>query len=150
MVDCGITTIEDGAFAGLHKLQRLSLVGNWLPVVNANWFRDLVSLQQLILERNGIEQIERTALWHVGDSLRHLDIQDNLLRCITTQELAALTKLERLDAMKNPWLCTCRRNLQNFLTQRNVGFEINAGRCYQNENEIPDGRTGWHEQQVLR
>ncbi|XP_033364820.1 protein slit-like isoform X1 [Bombus vosnesenskii] len=150
LVDCGITTIEDGAFAGLHKLQRLSLVGNRLPVLRVNWFRDLVSLQQLILERNGIEKIERTALWHVGDSLRHLDIQDNLLRCITTEELAELTKLERLDAMKNPWLCTCRTNLQNFLTQRNVGFEINAGRCYQSENEIPDGRTGWHEQQTIQ
>ena len=44
LVDCGITTIEDGAFAGLHKLQRLSLVGNWLPVVNANWFSETSSV----------------------------------------------------------------------------------------------------------
>ncbi|KAK1118155.1 hypothetical protein K0M31_015202 [Melipona bicolor] len=145
LIDCGITAIENEAFAGLHKLERLSLVGNWLPVVGANWFRDLVSLQQLILERNGMQQIEKTALWHVGDSLRHLDVQYNLFRCITVEELANLKKLERLDAMGNPWFCTCRTNLQSFLTQRNVGFEINAGRCYANENEISNGGTDWHQ-----
>ncbi|KOX72038.1 Protein slit [Melipona quadrifasciata] len=149
LIDCGITAIENEAFAGLHKLERLSLVGNWLPVVGANWFRDLISLQQLILERNGMEQIEKTALWHVGDSLRHLDVQYNLFRCITVEELADLKKLERLDVMGNPWFCTCRTNLQSFLTQRNVGFEINAGRCYANENEISNGSTDWRQQQTI-
>ncbi|CAL7942402.1 unnamed protein product [Xylocopa violacea] len=146
--DCGISTIESEAFAGLHKLQRLSLVGNRFPVLSANWFRDLVSLQQLILQKNKIEQIENSALWHVGDTLRHLDIRDNLLRCVTVEELTKLKKLERLDATGNPWLCSCRRNLQNFLTKKNVGFEINAGRCYENENEIPDGSSGWGQQQI--
>ncbi|KZC11390.1 PREDICTED: slit homolog 1 protein-like [Dufourea novaeangliae] len=145
--DCRIQTIETGAFAGLHRLQRLSLVGNHFTAVGADWFRDLLNLQQLILQRNDIEQIERTSLWHLGDSLRHLDLRDNRLRCVTIEELAELKKLERLDATGNPWLCNCRRNLQSFLTQKNVGFEINAGRCYENENEIPDVVGGWRQQQ---
>ncbi|KOC64388.1 Slit like protein 2 protein [Habropoda laboriosa] len=147
--DCQISVIESGAFAGLHKLQRLSLVGNRFPILGSNWFRDLVSLQQLILQRNYIEQIERTALWHVGNTLRHLDIRDNLLRCIAIEELAEMKTLERLDAAGNPWLCTCRENLQNFLTQRKVGFEINSGRCYESEDDISDGNTGWREQQMI-
>lgn len=147
--DCRISTIENGAFAGLNKLQRLSLVGNWLPVLDANWFRDLVNLQQLILSRNGIKEIERNAFHHVGHTLRHLDIRDNLLRCIPTEELASLKRLERLDAIGNPWLCTCRKSIQNFLVQRNVGFEINTGRCYESENEIPNRNNSWRQQQVL-
>lgn len=149
LTDCRISTIENEAFAGLNKLQRLSLVGNRFSVLGSAWFRNLVSLQQLILQRNEIEQIERTALWHVGGSLRHLDVRDNRLRCIAIEELAELRKLEKLDATGNPWLCACRRNLQSFLTQRNVGFEINAGRCYETETEIPDGATEWGRQQTI-
>ncbi|XP_054016390.1 protein slit-like [Hylaeus anthracinus] len=146
--DCRIDTIESGAFAGLHRLQRLSLVGNRFTVIGADWFRDLLNLQQLILRNNQIEQIERTALWHLGDSLRYLDVRDNRLRCIAVEELSELKKLERLDAVGNPWMCGCRRNLQNLLTLKNVGFEINAGRCYENENEIPDAVERGHHQTV--
>lgn len=141
--------IENGAFAGLHKLQRLSLIGNRLPILSTNGFRDLTNLQQLILQRNEIEQIERNSLWHMRDTLRYLDIRDNLLQCIAIEELAELKKLERLDAMNNPWLCSCRNNLQNFLTQKNIGFEINTGRCNENENEILDNNSNWNQQQVL-
>lgn len=90
---------------------------------------------------NDIVQIERTALLHVAESLRYLDIRNNRLHCLATEELAALKKLERLDATGNPWLCTCRSRLETFLTQKNIGFEINAGRCYENEIEIADVAT---------
>lgn len=146
--DCRINMIENGAFAGLHKLQRLSLIGNRLPILSTNGFRDLTNLQQLILQRNEIEQIERNSLWHMRDTLRYLDIRDNLLQCIAIEELAELKKLERLDAMNNPWLCSCRNNLQNFLTQKNIGFEINTGRCNENENEILDNNSNWNQQQT--
>lgn len=144
--NCGIREIESGAFAGLHRLQRLSLVGNQFHLVGADWFRDLVGLQQLILQRNEIEKIESTALWHTGNNLRYLDLRSNRLQCIPIEELSELKRLERLDATGNPWLCNCRRNLQSFLTQRNVGFEIDAGRCYANENEIPQRTGGWQQQ----
>ncbi|XP_076631629.1 uncharacterized protein LOC143346886 [Colletes latitarsis] len=146
--NCRINRIESGAFAGLHKLQYLSLFGNQFPVVGADWFRDLVNLQQLILRNNSIEQIERTALWHLGSSLRYLDIQDNRLRCIAVEELAELKKLKRLDAIGNPWICACRKNLQTFLTQKNIGFEINAGRCYENENDIRNDANRWRLENV--
>ncbi|XP_076300740.1 uncharacterized protein LOC143218952 [Lasioglossum baleicum] len=146
--DCHIREIEDGAFAGLHRLQRLSLVGNHLRLIGVVWFRDLLNLQQLILQNNEIEQIDRTALWRVGNSLRHLDLRNNRLRCIAVEELAELKKLERFDATGNPWLCSCRSNLQSFLTQRTVGFEIDAGRCYENENDIPEAAGGWRQHQT--
>ncbi|XP_078042719.1 uncharacterized protein LOC144473046 isoform X2 [Augochlora pura] len=146
--DCRIREIESGAFAGLHRLQRLSLIGNHFQMVGVDWFRDLLNLQQLILQRNEIELIGRTALWRVGNSLRHLDLRNNRLRCVAIEELAELKKLERFDATGNPWLCNCRRNLQSFLTQKTVGFEIDAGRCYENENDISDIAGGWRQPQI--
>ncbi|CAK9818156.1 Slit homolog 1 protein, partial [Anthophora plagiata] len=146
--DCGISVIENEAFAGLHKLERLSLVGNQFPTLGSNWFRNLVSLRELILHKNYIKQIERTALWNVGDTLRYLDIRNNLLRCVAIEELAELKKLEKLDVTGNPWLCSCQMNLQNFLTQRNIEFEINPNKCYNSENEISDGSIGWRQEQT--
>lgn len=136
--DCSITSIENGAFAGLHKLQRLSLTGNKFTIIQTDWFRDLVALQQLILRGNEIEQIERTAFWDLSESLRHLDLRDNRLRCIRIEELAELKKLERLDATGNPWSCSCRHNLQSFLTGRNVGYEISAGTCQEDAIVTPE------------
>ncbi|XP_011870892.1 PREDICTED: slit homolog 2 protein-like [Vollenhovia emeryi] len=139
--DCSIGTIEPGAFAGLHQLQRLTLVGNRLPAVAAHWFGDLVALRQLVLARNGIERVEAGALRPLAGSLRHLDVRHNQLRCMPPDELAHLRRLERVDIVGNPWYCECRRNLQRYLTDHNVGFEI-TGRCY-DEGEVVEPTDGW-------
>lgn len=144
--DCSIGTIEPGAFAGLHQLQRLTLVGNRLPAVAAHWFDDLIGLRQLVLARNSIERIEPGALRPLADSLRHLDVRHNRLRCLPLNELAHLRHLERLDIVGNPWYCECRRNLQRYLTDHNVGFEI-TGRCYE-ENEVIEPIDGWQHPHV--
>ncbi|XP_029167720.1 protein slit-like isoform X2 [Nylanderia fulva] len=136
--DCSIGAIEPGAFAGLHQLERLALVGNRLPAVAAHWFDDLVALRRLVLARNGVTRVEPDALRPLAGSLRHLDIRHNLLRCLSVNELAQLRHLERLDAVGNPWYCECRRNLQRFLTDRNIGFE-SSGRCYDEDEVIDDG-----------
>lgn len=140
--DCSISAIEPGAFAGLHQLQQLTLVGNRLPAVAAHWFGDLVALRQLVLARNGIERIEPGALRPLAGSLRHLDVRYNRLRCLPSSELEHLRHLERLDSDGNPWYCECRRNLQQYLVNRNVGFEITAGRCYE-ENEAIEPIDRW-------
>ncbi|KAM0733762.1 Slit-like protein 3 protein [Formica fusca] len=139
--DCSIGAIEPGAFAGLHQLQRLTLVGNRLPAVAAHWFDDLVALRLLVLARNGITRVETGAFRPLAGSLRHLDVRYNQLRCLSVNELAHLEHLERLDAIGNPWYCECRRNLQRFLTDRNVGFEI-ADRCYEEDEVIIEPTDG--------
>lgn len=134
--DCSIGAIEPGAFAGLHQLQRLTLIGNHLPAaVAAHWFGDLVALRQLVLVRDGITSIEPGALRPLAGSLRHLDVRHNRLRCLSTDELMQLRRLERFYAVGNPWSCECRWNLQKVLTEHNVGLEI-GGRCYENEDGI--------------
>jgi len=139
--NCTIGTIEPGAFAGLHQLQQLTLVGNRLPVVAAHWFGDLVALRQLVLAHSNIERIEPGALRPLAGSLSHLDIRFNRLRCLPLDELAYLRRLQRLEAVGNPWNCECRRQLQRFLTEHNVGFGISGGRCYQ-DNEVSEPSDG--------
>ena len=146
--DCSIGAIEPGAFAGLHQLQRLTLVGNRLPAVAAHWFSDLVALRQLVLARNDIEHIEPGALRPLIGNLRHLDVRYNRLRCLPLDELTHLRHLERLDIIGNPWYCECRRNLEKYLMDHNVGFDItHADRCYE-ENEVIEPTDGWQHPQV--
>lgn len=139
--DCSIGAIEPGAFAGLHQLQRLTLVDNRLPAVAAHWFDDLVALRRLVLARNGITRVETGALRPLAGSLRHLDVRYNRLRCLSVNELAYLEHLERLDAVGNPWSCECRRNLQKFLIDHNVGFEI-TDRCYEEDEVVVEPTDG--------
>jgi len=94
-----------------------------------------VALRQLVLAHNNIERIEPGALRPLAGTLNHLDIRFNRLRCLPLDELAYLRRLQRFEAVGNPWNCECRRQLQRFLTEHNVGFGISAGRCYQ-DNEI--------------
>lgn len=145
--DCSIGTIEPGAFAGLHQLQRLTLVGNRLPAVAAHWFHDLVTLHQLVLARNGIERIESGALRPLAGSLRHLDVQHNRLRCLPLDELAHLRHLERLDIVGNPWSCECYGNLQRYLIDRNVGFDI-TDRCYKENEPVIEPIDRWQHPHV--
>ncbi|KAL2725152.1 slit 1 protein-like isoform X1 [Vespula squamosa] len=134
--NCIIRKIEPNAFAGLYKLERLSFVDNDLPRIETNWFRDLVNLHRLIIAKNDIEHIHEYAFWHLRNNLKYLDIRDNRLRCLPIEEIERLMKLERLNAIGNPWNCNCRKNLEKILLKMNVGFEISVGRCYDDENQI--------------
>lgn len=143
--DCVIKHIEPNAFAGLYKLERLSFINNELPMLDANWFRDLVDLRHLVIARNDIREIRKFSFWYLRNNLQHLDIRDNLLRCLPIDEIERLTRLERLDATGNPWSCSCRQDLERALVRANIGFEITVGSCYEGENEIPmivDGQRG--------
>lgn len=140
IMDCGLTSIEVDAFAGLYKLERLSLTGNRFTTVGATWFRGLTGLQQLVLQRNAIREVERTAFWHLAGSLKDLDIRNNQLRCLAIEELSELRHLQRVNATGNFWNCICLRNLQRFLSERNIGYEITST-CYDAESEIPSWIT---------
>ncbi|XP_043663430.1 slit homolog 1 protein-like [Vespula pensylvanica] len=134
--NCIINKIEPNAFAGLYKLERLSFVDNNLPRIETNWFRDLVNLHRLIIAKNDIEHIHEYTFWHLRNNLKYLDIRDNRLRCLPIEEIERLMKLERLNAIGNPWNCNCRKNLEKILLKMKVGFEISVGRCYEDENQI--------------
>lgn len=146
--NCIINKIEPNAFAGLYKLERLSFVDNNLPRIETNWFRDLVNLHRLIIAKNDIEHIHEYTFWYLRNNLKYLDIRDNRLRCLPIEEIERLMKLERLNAIGNPWNCNCRKNLEKILLKMKVGFEISVGRCYEDENQISSIIEERHRNQV--
>ncbi|XP_063988839.1 slit homolog 2 protein-like [Diachasmimorpha longicaudata] len=133
--NCGIDTIDLEAFAGLHKLERLVIIGARLPIIGSCWFRDLGRLSELVLENSNVEKFEYGALDHLT-SLRRLDLKENRLNCLPEDAIRGLGNLERLDARGNPWLCSCRQDLENNLLRRRIGYDIsnggnNGGGCLQ-------------------
>ncbi|XP_034939493.1 slit homolog 1 protein-like [Chelonus insularis] len=126
--NCGIEYIEPEAFAGLHKLQRLTIIGAKLPVVQNHWFTDLTRLTDLILEHDFIERFEYGALDRLRN-LRRLDLKSNRLNCLPVEHLEGLTALERVEAGENPWRCICRQHLESYLLKRRVGYQISNSRA---------------------
>uniref|UniRef100_A0A0C9Q9A6 SLIT1_0 protein n=1 Tax=Fopius arisanus TaxID=64838 RepID=A0A0C9Q9A6_9HYME len=121
--NCGIESIELEAFAGLHKLERLVITGARLPTIRSCWFRDLGRLTELVLENCNVEKFEYGALDRLSN-LRILDLKANRLNCLPGDVIGGLGNLERLDASQNPWLCSCRQDLENNLLRRRIGYEI--------------------------
>ena len=141
--NCGIEKIEREAFAGLHKLERLILIGNPLTVIGHDSFRDLVRISDLVIQNNRIERFEENALVHLG-RLTRLNVKGNRLRCLPQEILRGLVSLQKLEADGNPWICDCKINLENYLRRMRIEYEISAGRCeieptprrWQEENEV--------------
>ncbi|CAD6244893.1 GSCOCG00013521001-RA-CDS [Cotesia congregata] len=125
--DCGIREIEPEAFAGLHKLERLAISGAQLTVVANYWFQDLTRLTDLVLERDSIETFEFGALNHLRN-LRQLDLTGNRINCLAVENLEQLRLLQRIEAMENPWYCSCRRNLENWLLKNQIGYGMSSSR----------------------
>ncbi|KAK0176770.1 hypothetical protein PV328_000875 [Microctonus aethiopoides] len=125
--NCGVEFIEGEAFAGLHKLERLTIIGARLSTVS-NWFRDLTRLTDLILERDSIERFEHGALDHLRN-LRRLNLRGNRLNCLPHDNLEGIASLERLEAAENPWMCSCRRDLESYLIGKRIGYEISNSRA---------------------
>ncbi|XP_043289660.1 slit homolog 2 protein-like [Venturia canescens] len=128
LTNCGIDIIEPETFAGLHKLERLSLIGNRFITVGHGWFRDLSRLTDLVLRNNRIQRFDDDALIHLG-ALRRLDLTGNRLRCLEEYYLRGLVSLQKLQATDNPWLCDCRHDLERRLTKMRIGYDITSGRC---------------------
>lgn len=138
--NCGVEFIEPEAFAGLHKLQRLAIIGAKLQIVTNVWFRDLSRLHDLVLEKSFIQKFEYGALDNLRN-LRTLDLTGNRLTCLPDDTLRGLTSLERIITSGNPWLCACRRDLESYLTGRRISYDISNSRadgpgCFE-ENGLP-------------
>lgn len=142
MRNCGVRRIDPEAFAGLHKLERLTLTGNLLTTVRYEWFADLTRLNDLVLRQNGIEGFEENSLTHLR-SLKRLDLRGNRLRCLDRDRLRGLVALVRFEATGNPWECGCKAELENYLRRMRIGYEMSSG-C-----DVPGQTTeDRHEHQV--
>ncbi|XP_053407746.1 slit homolog 3 protein-like [Mercenaria mercenaria] len=104
-----MTTLEDNAFYGLHKLTLLDFMENKISsVLTKDTFNGLTGLQTLYLDENNISRIEPGALRSFS-SLSSLWLQANQLSALDPEVLDVkyIPKLSELYIDTNPWYCDC-------------------------------------------
>lgn len=104
--NCKISTIEDGAFDGLEKLQELILTYNKLNKISSATFRGLTNLMILKLASNRISCVDNET-YNIMPNLRFLSLFDNQIRCIMEGAFDKLHYLSTLNIMSNPFNCNC-------------------------------------------
>ncbi|XP_071135472.1 slit homolog 2 protein-like isoform X2 [Mytilus edulis] len=95
-----ISSIEDGAFADLHSLERLSLQNNKINSIDANLLSGLTLLEDLSLDNNEISTIEDGAFSDLG-SLLTLSLYSNKISSLDAKLFSRLTLLRSLEISEN-------------------------------------------------
>ncbi len=76
-----LSMIRDGAFAGLHNLNRLNLTSNGLNNLTRDSFEGLKKLETLDLSHGQLESLSSDVFDEMA-TLRVLDLSNNLLRLV--------------------------------------------------------------------
>ncbi|XP_065934646.1 toll-like receptor 13 [Magallana gigas] len=96
-------------FAGLHKLETLSLSKNFLHNLPTSMFRDLSSLKTLTMQGNRISGWNN-GLFKQTSALKTLDLSDNSISLVNSTSLEDLSQnlnFQMLNLSNNPFACTC-------------------------------------------
>lgn len=104
-----MTTLQDNAFYGLHKLTLLDFMQNKISsVLTKDTFNGLTGLQTLYLDSNNISKIEPGA-FRSFKSLSSMWLQANQLTVLEPEVLDVkyIPKLSELYIDTNPWYCDC-------------------------------------------
>lgn len=120
IMNSGLTTIEQGAFSGLHKLENLTIQDNPLEMVGLAW-SDLKNLERLDLRGNSIKYINSESFKQL-DRLTYLNLEGNDLKCIFTSDLSDMPNLYIIEYSGNPLKWRCRVDLEQFLEARKIRF----------------------------
>lgn len=118
--NCGLRTIEAGAFRGLDSLERLAIQHNPLTSVEQGWF-NIERLERLDLRGNSIRYIAPGAFRQVP-RLVYLNLEGNDLQCIFTSDLSDMPDLHVVEFAGNPLKWRCRMDLEQLLEMRKIKF----------------------------
>ncbi|KAL2747119.1 leucine-rich repeat transmembrane neuronal protein 2-like, partial [Vespula maculifrons] len=119
---CSLEKIEDDAFRSLDKLETLDLSNNRIVAIETSWIRGLSKLKELIVLRNRIRKIDQE-FYVLLPKLELLDIAYNeLVDCITEENLKKLKHLKLILIASNPWSYRCRANMTYSLKRGGVNW----------------------------
>ena len=113
IVDCGLRTMELGAFNGLTELTVLIIRGNDISEIIPSTFENMNNLRYLGLFNNGIEHLDRDVFSGLVN-LNEINLQRNKIKYIHPDTFLGLPKLQTLLLGYNPTLTIpTDRNLIN-------------------------------------
>ena len=92
----GISTLQNGDFAGLSALTRLSLSNNSLSTLPENVFNGLSALEELVLFRNSLNTLPEN-VFNGLSALEELDLSLNNLSTLPDNVFNGLSALETLE-----------------------------------------------------
>ena len=105
-----LTTLPEGIFHGLSKLDFLFFPQNSLTELPKGVFQGLGNLTALILEDNSLAALPE-GLFRGLDKLEHLDFSNNSLTTLPEGLFQGLSRLETLDSSYNPSLAVLPENV---------------------------------------
>ncbi|XP_046748137.1 leucine-rich repeat-containing protein 24 [Diprion similis] len=159
--DCGIETLDAGAFNGLKIVIEIDLSHNKIKVLHPRTFGETDKLRMLILNTNLIQRLEsgvfvnntflqtidlsNNRLERIGQhpfvnqpKLHTIALNGNKLTHLRKQMFENLPKLTSLGVHGNPWKCDCHlKEFRDWLT--NTSFYTDPTTCAQPPNLV--GRT---------
>jgi hypothetical protein len=101
--ECGIESVEPGAFNGLTMLVELSLNYNEISKIERGTFENLTTLERLYLTGNGIENLEPDTFLGLRN-LRIIQLDNNNIEYLHPDMFLNASHLETLNLSRNPLL----------------------------------------------
>ena len=150
MTDTHITVLKQGIFSPLVSLETLILKWSGISVIAGATFLHLNNLQDLFLQYNRIESIDKDLLKGTPN-LRNLSLYKNQILTILPHTVIP-KQIEQLDITGNPLICDCQLSwFRNWLhlTTANLGA-LNETQCSQSpfQELINQPVLSFHPEQV--
>ena len=101
--NCGLRTIELGAFNGLTELTTLSMKNNKISEISPGTFQNLNSLEALDLNKKKLEHWD-SVVFSGLPNLKQIDLSYNKLQYLQPDTFRGLPKLQRLYLYNNTGL----------------------------------------------
>lgn len=144
-----IITIEDKAFKFNLNLEKLTLSFNPLKSLHPNLFKHNNDLKMLDLSSCGIFKLWTTLSTDVQlKSILSLNISNNNIEQITTEDMAVTAGLKSLDISKNPLICDeTLKDLVKYLYKndiQNTQYLTHMEQTYDAEGKVIDALS-WKE-----
>ena len=117
-----LTSLPRGSLRGLRAVRRLDLSKNSVASVSKSLFDQLEGLQDLSLKGNELNAFDISGLSKSKDTLRKLDLSDNMILSLNSTSGAVFPKLEVLKIAKNKLQ---HLDLAPFMNLRKLSLEHN-------------------------
>jgi Leucine-rich repeat (LRR) protein len=101
--ECGLRTIELGAFSGLTKLTDLVLWRNEISEIVPGTFENMNSMEWLVLGRNRLEHLDSDVFSGLVN-IKDIDLSGDILQYLLPDTFLRFPNLQRLYIISNPTL----------------------------------------------